>query len=326
MTKVVVITGASSGIGHATAHAFAEQGARLVLCARGGEALARVAEECRARGGDALVAAADVTDAAALKSVAQQAVDTFGRIDVWINNAGVGAVGRFEETPIEAHRRVIETNLIGHLNGAHAALTHFRRAGEGTLINVISIGGWLSAPYAAAYSASKFALRGFGQALRSELSDSPAIHVCDVYPGFVDTPGISHGANFTGRTLRPLPPLLKPETVAARLVTLATHPQPIVAIGSAAWMGRFTREIAPELRGRLMRPLVDFALSRARSAPATRGNLFDQSVGHGVSGGFKRSHKGLVLAAGAVASAVTIAFTLSRVAAHARAESGFRKR
>jgi len=309
MSKVVVITGASSGIGHATAHAFAQHGASLVLCARGAQGLERVAEECRRRGGDAVASPADVTDAAALKTVAQHAIDRFGRIDVWINNAGVGAVGRFEDTPIEAHRRVIETNLIGYVNGAHAALSHFRTTGVGTLINVISVGGWLSAPYAAAYSASKFALRGFGQALRSELSDAPGINVCDVYPGFVDTPGVSHGANFTGRTLKPVPPLLRPETVAARLVELTDRPRAVVAIGSAAWIGRFTRNIAPELRGRLMRPLVDYALSRAHAAPATRGNLFEASVGHDVSGGFRKPYKTWMFAAG-VAGALALSMTV----------------
>ncbi len=224
-------------------------------------------------------------------------------------------MGRFEETPIDAHRRVIETNLIGHVNGAHAALTHFRRNGVGILINVISVGGWLSAPYAAAYSASKFGLRALGQSLRAELSASPDIHVCDVYPGFVDTPGISHGANYSGRSLRPVPPLLSPERVAERIAELVYRPQAITAIGSTAWMGRFTQGVAPELRGRMLRALTDFALSRADRAALSPGNLFEESRTHFVSGGYRGRHRGLWIAAGVVGVLAVVGLMGARTAA-----------
>src|SRR5690606_11812847 len=114
---------------------------------------------------------------------------------------GVGAVGLFDETPLAAHRRVVEANLIGHMNGAHAALRHFRKRGRGTLINLISMGGWVPAPYAAAYTASKFGLRGLSESLRAEVSDLPKVHVCDVSPTFVDSPGLRHGANYTGSNI-----------------------------------------------------------------------------------------------------------------------------
>jgi short-subunit dehydrogenase len=284
----VVLTGASSGIGRATAHAFARLGARLVLAARSGEALETVAAECIRNGAESLSVVTDVTDDVAVYQLASKAIAHFGGIDVWINNVGVGAVGRFDEVPIEAHRRVIEANLIGHMNGAHAALTHFRSRGRGTLINMISLGGWLSSPYAAAYTASKFALRGFGQSLRAELADSPDIHVCDVYPGFVDTPGVSHGANYTGHTLRPFPPLLSAETVAARIVSLVRAPRPTVAVGTTARAARYGQSLAPELRGRLMKKLLDKALSRGERASASNGNLFEMSRGHAISGGYRK--------------------------------------
>jgi short-subunit dehydrogenase len=310
---VVVITGASSGIGRATARALANRGAALVLTARDREALDEVSEECRKLGADTLAVPADVTDAQAVRAVAHAAIARFRRFDVWINNVGVGAVGRFDQVPLDAHRRVIETNLIGHLNGAHIALLHFRERGRGTLINMVSIGGWLSAPYAAAYSASKFALRGFGQSLRAELSNARRIHVCDVFPGFVDTPGMSHGANYTRRSVRPLPPLLAPELVAERIVGLIDRPRPVLTIGGAARIGRFTHTLAPELRGAIARRFFDFLLARARTSPQTEGNLFDVSRGHDVHGGFRgRSKARAWLAIGGAVGAIALVAMAAR--------------
>ena len=243
----VVVTGASSGIGRATALAFAADGADLVLAARGVEALAAVAASCRDWGAEVLVHPVDVTDAAAVRGLAEAALAHFGGIDVWCNLVGVGAVGRFDEVPVEAHRRVVEANLIGHMNGAHAVLGHFRQRGQGTLINMVSIGAFAPSPYSAAYSASKFGLRGFAESLRGELADTPEVHVCDVYPTFVDTPGMSHGANYTGRRVKPPPPLVDPRTVAARIVYLAAHPRPTTLIGSVAWPARLAHALAPEL-------------------------------------------------------------------------------
>ncbi|MBA3599477.1 MAG: SDR family oxidoreductase [Methylibium sp.] len=284
----VVLTGASSGIGRATALAFAREGADLVLAARGREALDTVAAECEAAGARTLVVPTDVADAGAMSELAQAALERFGGIDVWINNVGIGAVGRFEQTPIEAHRRVIEVNLIGHMNGAHAVLPHFRERRSGILINMISIGGWVSAPYAAAYTASKFGLRGFSESLRAELSDMRDVHVCEMYPTFVDTPGMSHGANHTGRRLRPSPPLVDAREVAAALVKLAKSPRASTGIGSVAPPARLAHAIAPNLLGRLSRQLFDLALARAQPAPITDGNLFSPSQGSAIDGGYRR--------------------------------------
>ncbi|MCR5867870.1 SDR family oxidoreductase [Aquincola sp. J276] len=201
-SRVVVLTGASSGIGRATALALAEQGATVVLAARDRAALEAVAAECERRGGEALAVPTDVVDAAAVRALADAAISRFGSIDVWINNAGVGVVGRFDEIPIAVHRRVVETNLLGEMNGAHAAVQHFRQQQRGTLINMVSIGAWAPTPYAVAYTASKFGLRGFSEALRAELRDLPDVHVCEVYPTFVDTPGFQNGGNYTGRRLK----------------------------------------------------------------------------------------------------------------------------
>lgn len=284
--RTIVLTGASSGIGRATALAFAREGANIVLAARGRRALETLAEECEAEGAQTLALSVDVCEAQAMRTLAHAAITRFDGIDVWINNVGVGAVGAFDATPMDAHRRVIEANLIGHMNGAHAVLPHFRARGAGTLINMISVGGWAPTPFAASYSASKFGLRGFSESLRTELSDLPRVHVCDVYPSFVDTPGFAHGANYTGRNLLPPPPLLDPRRVADTLVELSKSPRAVTSIGSVALPARLAHTLAPGLTGRITAKLLAMALKRAGPALTTDGNLFTPSRVHTVDGGY----------------------------------------
>ncbi|VTU41137.1 putative oxidoreductase [Variovorax sp. PBS-H4] len=289
LSPVVVLTGASSGIGRATALAFAAEGADLVLAAREREALEVVAAECSEAGARVLVHPTDVTDAAAVKRLAEAAMERFGQIDVWINNVGVGAIGLFDQTPIDAHRRVVEANLLGHMNGAHAVLPHFRARGCGTLINMISVGGWVSSPYAAAYSASKFGLRGFSEALRAELAELPGVRVCDVYPTFVDTPGVTHGANYSGHRLSPPPGLVDPRRVAKVLLSLSRRPRASTYLGAGARAGIWAHALAPNLMARLMRWATERALKSAEPRPQTDGNLFTPSRGHAIDGGFAAS-------------------------------------
>ena len=286
-TKTVVLTGASSGIGHATAIAFAKTGANLVLAARGLPALQTLAKECEALGAQTLVISADVTEAQAMRTLAHAAITRFDGIDVWINNVGVGAVGAFDITPIDAHRRVIEANLIGHMNGAHAVLPHFRARGRGVLINMISVAGWAPAPYAASYAASKFGLRGFSASLRAEVANLPRVHVCDVFPTFVDTPGMQHGANYTGKTLRPPPPLVDPRRVADAVVALSQSPRAATSVGSIAWPARILQALAPGLTGRITAKLIGIALNRAKPVVVTDGNLFTPSRDYAIDGGYR---------------------------------------
>ena len=316
---VIVITGASSGIGQATAEAFAKRGARLVLAARDGVALKTVAARCRAGGAaDAIAVATDVTDAAAVKALAERARSWGGRIDVWVSNVGVGAVGRYHETPMEAHAQVIRANLIGHMNDAHVAVPIFLEQEDGVFVNMISLGGFAAAPFAAAYSASKFGLRGFGEALRAELADHPDIHVCDVYPAFIDTPGIRHGANYVGRKLSAPPPVYDPRKVARAVVRLADHPRASTLVGAVAHLVRLGHAVAPDLSGRIMARFMEEYFSRARRAPVTDGNLFGPpAVAGGIDGGLRasggeRALAGAAAVAGVVAlSAVGLAIGLA---------------
>lgn len=300
---VVVITGASSGIGHATALAFARTGARLVLASRNGDTLALVATACRAAGADAVSVPTDVTQPDAVQALAAKAIRQFGAIDVWVNGVGVGAVGRFDDVPLAAHRRVLESNLLGNLNGAHVALQHFRQRGRGLLVNLISLGGWVPAPYAAAYTASKFGLRGLSEALRAEVSDLPDVHVCDVAPTFVDSPGLSHGANYTGRALRPPLPMVDPRRVADAVVALTAQPRSVTWLGAGALSGRVAHALAPDTLGRAMRWLTDAGLRHASAAPQSEGNLFKPSRGTAIDGGHRKrmaGQAGLWLALGAM--------------------------
>ena len=309
----VVITGASSGIGAATAIAFARDGARLVLGARGEAGLEDVARRCREVGGIADIRVVDTTDAAAVAAFATAARDMLGGIDLWFSCVGVGVVGRYHEVPIADHARVIDTNLLSHMNDAHAVLPIFLAQDRGTWVNMISVGGFLATPYAAAYAASKFGLRGFSEALRGEVSKRPHIHVCDVYPTFVDTPGIDHAGNYTGAKLSLPPGSLAPETVAKAVVRLARRPRNTTVVGAPAIALKLGQFAAPNLGAAMMNGFMDVWSDRAAPGDDTSGTLFAAPTGaSGPDGGRRHPER---RRKAAMAAGATVAVGLAGIGA-----------
>jgi len=233
--RVVVITGASSGIGRAAALAFAQRGENLVLASRRGGELEALVADCEVLGARAIAVPTDVADNRQVKKLAAEAVGRFGHIDVWVNNASVSAYGRFLDVPLAATRRVLDVNLMGHVHGARAALKVFSAQGTGTLVNVSSIIGEVSVPYMTAYSIAKAGTNALTESLRQELAmaGTRSIRVTSVMPATIDTPFYRNVANYSGRRMLPPPPVYPPEIVAAAIVRASRHPKREVFAGPA---------------------------------------------------------------------------------------------
>lgn len=223
--RITVITGASSGLGRETAYQLAAQGERVVLAARRVDELERAAQVCRELGGEALVVGTDVTREDDVIRLAGAALDHWGRIDAWINNAAVAFFARLEEGLVEDHRRVIETNLHGAIHGARAVAPIFRRQRRGVLVNVGSVLSKIGHPFVPSYVISKFGLHGLSEALRVELADFPDVHVCTLFPHAIDTPHFQTAANALGRKAWAVPPMQSPEVVARALIDLLDRPR-----------------------------------------------------------------------------------------------------
>lgn len=231
--KVIVITGASSGFGKGAALEFARRGAKLALAARRANEIEELAAECRSAGGDAVACPTDVSQREDVERLAAMAVQSFGRIDVWINNAGVGAIGPFERIPLDVHEQVIATNLLGVVFGSHAAYSRFLTQGGGTLINIASELGFGSVPYFSSYTAAKHGVVGLTDSLRQEVKQNKiaGVHICTVMPTAHDTPFFDHAANYSGHEVTPPEPLHDPQNVVDALVRLAENPEDKEIVG-----------------------------------------------------------------------------------------------
>jgi short-subunit dehydrogenase len=288
--KVVVVTGASSGIGRATALRFARKGAAVALAARGKGALGEVREAIERGGGRAIAVECDVADEDAVERLAAEAEASLGPIDVWVNDAGVYAMGRFEDTPPEVFRRVLETNFMGAVHGTRAALRRFEARKRGTIVNVASIDGRIATPYVSAYAASKHAVVGFSSAVRQELRLERAgdVHVCVVLPATIDTPLFQHAANFTGAQVKAMPPVYSPDRVARAIVSLARRPRREVLVGTSAYVMSAVWTLAPALAERLFARMTDTSHLRKGAAAETVGNAFGPEGPEAETGGWRR--------------------------------------
>jgi NAD(P)-dependent dehydrogenase (short-subunit alcohol dehydrogenase family) len=246
--QAVVVLGASSGIGRATALAFGRRGARVVVASRGVEALDTLVTELTALGAQAVSVPTDITDEAAVDALARTAEERFGRIDTWVTGPAVSVYGTVADITVAEFRRVMEVNFLGHVAAAKAAVPALERAGGGVLIGIVSVEGYRSMPLHAPYSASKFALRAFYDALRMELADEHSpVAITSILPAGIGTPFFEHSRSKTGAMPKPPPPVYAPELVAEVIVRAAEHPRREIPVGDAALGFLAGQRVSPAL-------------------------------------------------------------------------------
>jgi NAD(P)-dependent dehydrogenase (short-subunit alcohol dehydrogenase family) len=250
--QVVVVTGASSGIGRETALQFAARGAKVVAAAQGEEGLQSLVRQIEEQGGAAIAQVCDVANVEQVKALADKAVHEYGRIDTWVNNAAVILYAPFEQTTAEEFQRILDVNVMGQVHGAHAALPHLRRTG-GALICVSSVESQVAWPLHSAYAASKHAVAGFVDSLRRELMhDGAPVSVTNIRPGSINTPLFTHARTKIGVKPQGPPPFYQPSLVAEAIVYAAEHPVRDFIVGGAAKAMLLGQKVAPGLMDRLL--------------------------------------------------------------------------
>lgn len=245
--QVMVITGASSGIGLATARAAAKKGAKVVLAARNKTALEEIEQQIKTEGGQAIHLAVDVGNRQDMQLLADTAVEQFGGFDTWVNNAGVSVYGRLEEVSDEDSRRLFDTNFWGVVYGSLVAAKYFKTRG-GSIINLGSVLSDEAIPIQGMYAASKHAVKGFTDALRIELEDEKApVSVTLIKPSSINTPYPQHARNYTSQEPTLPPPVYAPEEVAHAILYAATHPKRDIFVGSSGKIMSSTNKYIPSL-------------------------------------------------------------------------------
>lgn len=329
--QVIVITGASSGIGLATARKAAGAGAAVVLAARNEDALRKVCEEINAEGGRAHAVTADVGDREDVARITRAAIARFGGFDTWVNDAGVGIYGDSLEISMEDHERLFRTNYFGVVHGSLEAARHLQgRPGGGVLINIGSVLSDIASPLTSAYVASKHAVKGFTESLRLDLQRQGApVQVTLIKPASIGSPFPDHAKNYMDAPARVPPPVYAPEVVADAILHAATHPVRSLIVGGAGRQLIMTAAAAPGLSDRLFRTAVP-PLSRRRGekpredslhAPATDGQVRTGAYGSRPFSVYTEAQKrpGLVLGATLVAAAAAAAwFNRERLERNAR--------
>jgi short-subunit dehydrogenase len=281
--KTYVITGASSGFGRGTAQRLGAMHANVVLAARRTEVLNEVAAQVQAAGGTPLVVTTDVSRIEDMRRLMAATLERFGRVDVWINDAGVGAIGVFDSIPLEDHARVVDVNLKGVIYGSHLALQQFRKQGQGVLINLGSVESEVPLPYHASYGATKAAILALDRALREELRLTGVrgpIEIATIMPWGTDTPFFNNAANYTGRTLRE-PALDGPEKVVDYIVYASLHPSEEVPTGWKARGALWSHHLAPDLTEHISANVghISQMVNAPAGVPPNSGSLYQPIAG-----------------------------------------------